>query len=289
MEENEMLELTNETENVETETTEEMMDGIELTDTITNEETQEVEKEEAKKTLREILKENPEYQEEFDGMVKKRLDRQDKNYQKELSKYKDTENVLRATLNVSEGEDVNQKLRESYEADGIKLPSRYEPGLSSREIELLANGEAADIIEDGYDAAVSEANRLAAKKYENLNERERIVFNKLAEHLNIENDKRELLKLGAKEELLSDKSFNDFRKKFNSNVSIKDIYSLYKNVQPKKEVENPGSLKSTNSKSTIKDFYTPEEASKFTRADYDKNPKLLEAVENSMTLWRKNN
>ena len=84
MEENEMLEQTNETENVDTQTTEENVGGIELTDTSEAanavEETKEV-----KKTLRELLKENPEYQEEFNGMVKNRLDRKDREYQKEIS------------------------------------------------------------------------------------------------------------------------------------------------------------------------------------------------------------
>lgn len=290
--ENEMLETTNETENVETETTEEITEeGIELTDTTEVEEANETEtteeKEEVKKTLRELLKENPDYQEEFEGMLKHRLNRKDREYQKELSKYKDTENVLRTTLNVSEDEDVNQKLRESYEADGVKLPSRYEPGLSSREIELLAKGEADDIINEGYNSAEAEANRLASKHYENLNEREKIVFNTLVEFLNSENDKKEIKSLGVKEDILSNKSFNDFRKKFNPNVPIKEIYEMYSKNQPKPKVENPGSMKNTNSSNDVKEFYTPEEASKFTRADYDKNPKLLEAVENSMTLWGK--
>lgn len=288
MEENEMLETTNETENIE-QTTEEMDEGIELTDTTDTEENIEDESveetKEVKKTLRELLEENPEYQEELnEKIIKPRLARQDRQYQKELSKYKDTENVLKSTLNVSDGEDVNQKLREVYEADGVKLPSRYEPGLSTREIEALANIDAEDIIAEGHDATVAEANRLASKKYENLNKREQIVFNKLAEHLTNEDNKRELLKLGAKEELLSNKEFNDFRKKFNSNVPIKDIYNLYNQTKTKKNFENPGSMKNIK-ESPKKTFYTDEEISKLTSEELD-NPEVWDAVRKSMTKRR---
>ena len=61
--ENEMLETANETENVETETTEEIMEeGIDLTDTPDTEELEPVEETpEVKKTLREFLKENSEW------------------------------------------------------------------------------------------------------------------------------------------------------------------------------------------------------------------------------------
>lgn len=291
MEETEMLEQTNETENVETQTTEEIVDeGIELTDTLeVEEESSESteEKKEVKKTLRELLEEDLGYQEEFNEMIKGRLARKDREHQRELSKYKDTDNVLRSALKITDDEDVNQKLREVYEADGVELPSRYEPGLSSREIEALANIDVEDIIADGHEAMVTEANRLAEKGYKNLNDREKLVFTKLAEKLTFDEDKKQLLSLGAKEEILKDKDFIDFRNKFNSDVPIKDVYELYKSRQPKPKVENPGSMKNKKQNDGIKDFYTPEEASKFTRFDYDKNPKLLEAVEKSMQQWVK--
>ena len=35
----------------------------------------------------------------------------------------------------------------------------------------------------------------------------------------------------------------------------------------------------------VKEFYTYEEASKFTRKDFEANPELFKAVENSMTKW----
>jgi len=290
MEENEMLEQTNDTENVDTQTTEENEEGIELTDTSeTTEQTAEVEeeKEEVKKTLRDLLRENPEYQEEYNSMLKRRLDREEVKHQKELSKYRDTDNVLRSTLNLKEDDDTNAKLREYYESEGIKLPEAIKPGLSSREIEVLALADANEFIEDGYDAMKDEANRLANIGYKNLNEREKVIFNKLAETLTNEDNKRELLQLGAKEELLSDKSFNDFRKKFANNVPIKEVYEMYMKNNSKPTVkENPGSMKNSEV-STTKDYYTEEEIARLTDEQLD-DPKIWKAVRNSMTKNNKN-
>ena len=47
-----------------------------------------------------------------------------------------------------------------------------------------------------------------------------------------------------------------------------------------------GSLKNTTQKdSGVKDFYTRDEALKFTKEDFDKNPELFKAVEKSMLRW----
>ncbi len=294
MEEKEMLETTNDTENVETETTEEITDeGIELTDTAEvgdaqGEEQPAKEKKEVKPSLRELLEENPEYQDELnETIIKPRLARKDREYQKELSKYKDTDNVLRTTLKVKDGEDVNQKLREAYEEQGIELPNRYEPGLSEREIERLGLIDAEDIIAEGSVAMEMEAERLANIGYANLNPREKATFTKLASELTDRKEKAELKKLGVKDELLKDEKFIDFRKQFNPNVPIKDVYEMYTKLQPKQKFENPGSMKNITESGKIKSFYTPEEASKFTRRDYDESPELLAAVERSMQQWVK--
>lgn len=277
MEENEMLEQTNETENVETLTTEENEEGIELTDT-----SEEVE--EDKETIEPEEKEEVKTftQEEVDEIVKRRLARKERDYQRELSKYRDTENVLRTTLKLEDGDDTNAKLREFYEAEGIKLPDAIKPGLSTREIEVLAKDDADMIIKDGYDAIKEEAYRLSNIGYNNLNEREKIMFVRLSDELTNENNKRDLLKLGASEELLTDKSFNDFKKKFNSDVPITEIYDMYMKNNTKKTVkENPGSMKN-NDVSKVKDYYTPEEISKLTEEDLD-DPKIWEAVRKSQT------
>ncbi len=292
MEENEVLETTNETENTDTQTVEETEEGIELTDTtdtegVEEEQPQEPEKEEVKKTLKELLKENPEYQEEFENIIKPRLNRKDREYQKELSKYKDTENVLRSTLQVADGEDVNAKLREYYENEGVKLPSRYEPGLSSREIEALAKSDVEDIIAEGDDAMVSEANRLANKGYENLNEREKVIFNSLAQELTERKEKTELQQLGVDANLLKDEKFKSFKAQFNPNTPIKTIFELYqKSNSPKEDIKPMGSMKDTNTKNnTEKETYTPEDVMKLTSEDWNK-PGVWEKVRASQRKWK---
>ena len=41
----------------------------------------------------------------------------------------------------------------------------------------------------------------------------------------------------------------------------------------------------TSEEGTIKDFYTRDEALKFTKADFDKSPELFKAVQASMLKW----
>jgi len=284
MENDEMLEQTNETENVETQTTEENVEGIELTDTSNAQENTNgaEEKAEVKKTLREILEENQDYQEEFNSMIKTRLDRVERKHQKEISKYRDTENVLRSTLKLNEGDDTNTKLREYYESEGIKLPEKLQEGLSQREIERLGIGDADDIIAEGYDAVTEEANRLAGIGYQNLNDREKVTFNKLAETLTKKKETDELLSLGAKKELLNDSKFIEFKDQFNSNVPMKKIYEMYIKENNEKTVkENPGSMKNSDT-SSVKTYYSPEEIANLSEEQLD-DPRIWKAVRESMT------
>ena len=285
--EEEMLEQTNDTENVDTQATEEFGEGIELTDTSEeveeNKETIEPEeKEEVKHTLKELLESNPEYQDELNSMMKGRLDRQERKFQKELSKYKSTEEVLKAGLGATDINDAEDKLREYWTNEGIKLPDKVQPGLSSDELRVLGESDANTFIYEGISSMEEEANRLARIGYQNLNEREKATFNKLAETLTKEKDKKSLLKIGASEEILSDRSFNDFRKMFANDTPIDKIYDMYmKNNKPKTAKENPGSLKNSDV-NTTKDFYTPEEISKLSDEQLD-DPKIWEAVRKSMT------
>ena len=149
MEKNEELEQTNETENTETQTAEENVEGIELTDTSGTKETEEPEKEEVKKTLKELLKEDPELQEQYNDMLKTRLDREDRKHQKELSKYKNAEEVLKKGLGATDISDAEKKLRDFYKSEGIEMPEPARPGLTDNEVKILAEAEANEIIDSG--------------------------------------------------------------------------------------------------------------------------------------------
>lgn len=276
MENEEMLEQTNDTENVDTQTTEEIGEGIELTDTSEAVENTEEEKEEVKSFT----------QEEVDAIVQKRLARKEREYQRELSKYKNVENVLNAGLGTESIDEADTKLREFYKEQGVELPAPTKPGLSDSELQLLGTNDADEFLELGLDEAEKEANRLAQKGYQNLNAREEAEFNKLARTLTYEKQKKELKSIGADSKILDSQEFQDFKNQFNASANIKDIYSLYSKTQSKenKNIEKMGSMKN-NPTNEIKDFYTYEESLKFTREDFDKNPELFKAIENSMSKW----
>ena len=274
MEEEEKLEQTNETENAETQTAEENVEGIELTDTSETTETNEPveeEKEEVKTFT----------QDEVNDIVKRRLARQEREYQKEISKYIDTENVLKSTLGAKDIDEANTKLREYYTNEGVDLPEVYKPGLSTREVEALAQMDAKEIIDDGYDAMVAEANKLANRGYDNLSQREQKLFMALGDKISEENDKCSLKKLGASEDLLSNAEFIAFRKQFNTNTPMETIYSLYKGQEKTAPVDNPGSMKGTGN-TKVKEFYTEEEISNLSEEDL-KDPVVWANVRKSMT------
>lgn len=274
MENEKMLEQTNETENVETQTTEENVDGIELTDTTESAKPVEEEKEEVKTFT----------QEEVDAIVQRRLARKEKDYQRELSKYKSTEEVLKKGLNATDISDAESKLRSFWKDEGIDLPEPVKPGLTDSEIRILAKAEADDIIESG-DAEI-EANKLASKGYENMNAREKAMFNVLAEHLTKERKINELKSIGVKADLLDSKEFKDFASKFDSKTSVKDIYEYYSRLhKEEKKIEKMGSMQTTIP-NTEKDYYTDEEIAKLSDEDLD-NPKIWEIVRKSMTNPKK--
>lgn len=267
MEDFEMLEQTNDTENVDTQTTEELGEGIELTDT-----TDSIEEE--KEEVRTFT------QDELDEIVRKRLARKEREFQKELSKYKSTEEVLKKGLNATDITDAESKLRDFWGNEGIELPEPVRPGLTDNEIKILANAEADDIISSGD--AEYEANKLADKGYDKMNPREKAIFEKLAEHLTREKKINELKSIGVKSDVLDSQDFKDFASKFNTNTSIKDVYELYSQThREKKQAEKMGSM-ITDKPNTTKDFYTLDEISKLTEDDLE-DPNVWEAVRKSMT------
>ena len=82
------------------------------------------------------------------------------------------------------------------------------------------------------------------------------------------------------------KEFQEFASKFSSNTPVTDVYDIYNKMQPKKNIRTIGSMKSNApADSGVKDFYSYEEAVKFTKQDFDNNPELYKAVQKSMQKW----
>ncbi len=268
--------VTDVTENVEEQTTEEIVEGgedesVKSTDV---ENTEEVVEEPQEPTFT---------KDQVDEMVAKKLARKEAKIRREYEKkYGRAETVLKAGLQKDNFEDAVTELENYYKEEGVQIPT-YQ--YSERDTEILAKAEAEEIIDSGYDDLVEEVDRLAGIGVENMSKRDRIIFQKLAEERKKVEEERELKSLGIGKDTDTN-DFKEFSKKLNPSLSMKDKYEMYLKFKPTPKVETIGSMKNTKEKdSGVKDFYTRDEALKFTKSDFDKNPELYKAVEKSMLKW----
>ena len=220
-----------------------------------------------------------------DELLAKKIARKEARIRKEYDKkYGKLESVLKAGT----GEDDLNKLTDTftdfYTKKGIQLPT--EPTYSESDMKVLANAEAQSIIDAGYDEVVDEVDSLAELGVDNMTSRQKLVFTKLAEYRKAEEERRDLAKIGVSASALEDNEFKEFAAKLNPSMTTKEKYEMYTQFKPKPKVETMGSMKNTTSNDTgVKDFYTRDEALKFTQKDFDKNPALYKAVTESMLKW----
>lgn len=270
------------TENAEEQTAEEMVDTNQLEDSEDVEETVEednnpenIEDEEEKQIEKMFTSE------EVDGIkqrYKKRLERKLRREYDE--KYSRLENVVKAGLNTSDLNDATERLAEYYENEGVDIPNG--PKYSDDDIRLLANAEANEFIESStYEEIADEVDELAKIGFENMSERDKIVFSKLADKRKSLEEEKAVLSLGINKDELSSEEFKEFSNKLNPDLPIKEKYEMFLKLKPKKQVKQMGSMK-TGPVSKVKDYYTEEEISKLTDEELD-DPKIWEAVRNSMT------
>lgn len=219
-------------------------------------------------------------QEEVDAIVGKRLARQEARIRKDNDrKYGGLVEVLKAGTGKESVEEMTDTFKTFYEKKGIAMPQQT--NYSAKDVEVLAKAEADEIISSGYDDVVEEVNRLAELGVDKMTAREKAVFKTLAEYRQSAERGRELGKIGVTEDVYNSQEFKKFASQFTSNTPITDIYDIYRQTQPKKEIKTMGSMKQ-NPETGVKDFYTPEEIARLTEEDLD-NPKVWEAVRRSMT------
>lgn len=233
-----------------------------------------------------VVEEKTYRQSEVNSIVGKAKGRAKAQIKKEYDReYGELIDVLKAGTGKQTISELKDTFAEFYKSKGINITE--EPKYSDRDIEVLATAEADEIISYGIDEVIEEADRLNDIGAERMTAREKALFVKLTDHIkNIETG-RELSKLGVTEDVYGSDDFKSFAKKFDSKTDIKEIYEIYNKTQPKKEFKTMGSMKSTAQDGGIKDYYTPEEAKRFTVEDFNKNPRLLAVVEDSMKKWRK--
>ena len=223
-------------------------------------------------------------QEEVDAIVGKRIARKEAKIRKEYDrKYGDLEEVLKAGTGKQNVDELTDTFRDFYQQKGIKI--RQKPTYSDHDIEVLAGAEADEIIRSGFEEVVEEVDRLTNLGAENMTAREKALFRKLATHRQNTERGMELTKLGVSESVYNSDEFKNFAARYKDNIPITDIYEDYRKIT-KKEFKNMGSMKNNiSADSTVKDFYTRDEALRFTKKDFDNNPALFAAVERSMMKW----
>jgi len=247
--------------------------------------------EEVAENVEQTTEETPKYTEaqfnaKLDEVLGKKIARKEAKIRKEYDrKYGDLVDTLKAGTGKESVDDMTTAFKEFYKSKGIQVPNKAE--YSAKDIETLARAEADEIIRSGYDEVVEEVDRLAELGASNMTAREKALFKVLAEHRQNAETGKELAKIGVGEDVYNSAEFKEFKSKFNPNTPIKDIYDIYAKTQPRKQIQTMGSMKNnTADTGAVKDFYSYEEAMKFTKKDFDNNPALLKAVEASMSKWK---
>lgn len=272
------------TENTDAQPVEENEDGIELTDTTSNEE----EKQEVKTYTEEDFEKA--VNDRVNSLLPRKIEREkskiERKYREEIAKYEETESILKQGFGAKDITDANKKMREFYKEQGIEISEYQRSKYSEEDEKVLGRADATKIIDLGFEEMQDEANRLASIGVDKMTPREKVIFNTLADELTHQKQIKELAELGVKEDVLKDSNFISFAGQFNSKTPIKTVYDMYTKLnQTKPRFEKPGSMKS-NVQEKVKDYYTDEEIRKLTDEDLD-NPKIWEAVRKSMTMTRK--
>ena len=226
-------------------------------------------------------------QEEVDAIVGRKIAKTKAKVKREYdSEYGELVDTLKAGTGKQSVGEVTEMFKQFYASKGIKMPQK--PSYSAKDIETLGKADADEIIRNGYEDVVEEVERLTAIGAEKMSAREKAAFRILAEHRLSAMKANELKELGIPEDVSSSDDFKSFAAKFNKDTPMKDVYDIYNRANPRKTFKTMGSMKNHESGDKgVKDFYTPEEARKFTKKDFDNNPALFKAVENSMTKWKR--
>ncbi len=209
----------------------------------------------------------------------------ERKYEQERQEQDDLMNVLRAGTGLNSAKEIADTFRGHYASKGVEIPQKAQ--YSERDIQRLGRADADDFIRNGYEDVVEEVDRLTEIGIDKMDARQKETFKALVEHRQNADRERELSEIGIPREEYESEEFKNFSQKFDAKTPVKDIYGIYAKTKPKKQIEPMGSMKQTGQPDNgVKDFYSFEEASKFTKADFDKNPSLYKAVCDSMVKWK---
>lgn len=219
-------------------------------------------------------------QEEVDAMMGKRVARTEAKLRREYErKYGDLTEVLKAGTGKEDVGEITNTFRDFYSKKGIKFAEK--PKYNDDDVKVLARHDADAIISGGFEDVVEEVDRLADLGIENMTSREKALFKTLAEHRQNAERANKLSEMGVTKEEYEGNEFKEFASQFNANIPIDKVYDIYRKTKPKKEIRTMGSMKQ-NQSTGPKDYYTPEEIERITMEDLD-DPKVWDAVRRSMT------
>lgn len=225
------------------------------------------------------------YEKSFDDKFNKRWGREMSKQQRSQAKTNELLDLLKKETGKSNIDDL---LELSYKQYGVEKPTNV---LDTEDYTKLGKIDAKEFLDGGdLEEIEEEANRLA--EMTDRTPREQAMFMELGKYLTSKKKElkreKEIKESGIDKEVLEDAEFKGFLSKLKDDVSVKDAYEMFEKIKPKKEKPfSTGSLTGTNveDKHKVKEFYTEEEARQFTRKDFDKNPALWKAIQDSMTKW----
>lgn len=272
--------VTDVTENTDAQTEEENEEGIELTDTASSQEGNESVKTYTEDDLEKII--NERVNEILPNKIERERRKIEKTYRDKLSNYEETESILSAALKTQGITEINKQMRELYKEQGIEIPEYQQPKYSDDDERSLGELDASKVIKLGFDAMQEEANQLADIGTDKMTVRQKAMFGKLVNELTAQKERRELVKMGVKEDILEDLNFRQFSSQFNKDVPIQTRYEMYQKINNKepKKYEQIGSLK-TNKETAKKDYFTDEEIAKMTDKELDENWEAIRRFQTS--------
>lgn len=218
-------------------------------------------------------------QEKINSAVEKRIARErkklDREYKESLSKYQELAYLTQQGLKAESLDDTLEKSREFYGKQGIT----YVP--NNEDDEIIGKAYANEIISesDSLDELEDTAKRLSNKT--NLTKRDRIILDNLTGEIDTRKRIAKLESIGVTEEEYNSSEFKQFASQFNKDTPIENVYEIYKRNTDVKPVSNPGSMKSIPGKER-KDFITEAEYNKMTEKEIEEN---MDLIRESMYKW----
>ena len=207
-----------------------------------------------------------------------------KQFEKKYESHERLAEVLRAGTGKEDLGEITSGLESFYTGKGVELPKGKE--YSEKDISILADADAKEIIGNGIEDVAEEVDRLAAKGLDKLNPREKRLFKTLADYRKAEEARMAYAEIGVSEEEYNSTEFREFASQFSPTTPPAKIYEIYEKTKPKPDIKPMGSMKDTAPPGDgIKDFYTVDEARKFTADDLRKNPALEQKILESMQKW----